>query len=374
MQKVITINLNGNAYQLDEDAFDALRGYLDNAETQLGDNLDRREIIADLEQAIAEKCLRYLGAHKTVVTAGEIRQIVQEMGPVDGGHAAGSAKEAASPGGSTPHADSGASATKRLYQIREGAMFSGVCNGIGAYLNIDPTIVRIAFVLLAIVTKGLWVVVYFALMFVIPYAKTSEEHAAAHGLPFTAQEMIDRAKQNYSEFKNKHWKDTKWQWRQRQGEWRRHMRAIFGEPFPAPPGAVPVPEHVGYAAQVLRGILLPVFGIAHAAITIAFLIALLTFLQSHSLWGLTLPPGVPWWVGIVILSLIYQVLVAPFRYSRHPSYYGYAAYGRGSLEVMSGVIWVAFTIFFFWLAYQYVPAVHDFMQQFPFWADRLQRV
>jgi hypothetical protein len=42
--------------------------------------------------------------------------------------------------------------------------------------------------------------------------------------------------------------------------------------------------------------------------------------------------------------------------------------------VMSGVIWVAFTIFFFWLAYQYVPAVHDFMQQFPFWADRLQRV
>ena len=28
MQKVITINLNGNAYQLDEDGYEALRAYL----------------------------------------------------------------------------------------------------------------------------------------------------------------------------------------------------------------------------------------------------------------------------------------------------------------------------------------------------------
>ena len=69
MQKVIAINLNGHAYQLDEPAYDLLRAYLDRAEVQLKDNPDREEIIADLEQAIADKCNRFLGPHKTVVTA-----------------------------------------------------------------------------------------------------------------------------------------------------------------------------------------------------------------------------------------------------------------------------------------------------------------
>jgi len=46
MQKVITINLNGNAYQLDETAYGLLRTYLDGAERQLKDNPDNAEIVA----------------------------------------------------------------------------------------------------------------------------------------------------------------------------------------------------------------------------------------------------------------------------------------------------------------------------------------
>src|SRR6266849_3437434 len=85
MQRVVSINLNGNAYQLDENAYNALFAYLDTAEAQLKDNPDRAEIIADLEQAIAEKCSTYLGPHKTVVTAAEVDRIIAQMGPVDGG-------------------------------------------------------------------------------------------------------------------------------------------------------------------------------------------------------------------------------------------------------------------------------------------------
>ena len=76
MQKVITINLNGNAYQLEETAFGLLRVYLDGAELQLKDNPDKAEIISDLEQAIADKCNRVLGAQKTVVTTAEVKQII----------------------------------------------------------------------------------------------------------------------------------------------------------------------------------------------------------------------------------------------------------------------------------------------------------
>ena len=64
--------MNGNAYQLDESGYDTLREYLAGAETALAANPDRAEIMADLEQAIAEKCQRFLGPHKAVVSASEI--------------------------------------------------------------------------------------------------------------------------------------------------------------------------------------------------------------------------------------------------------------------------------------------------------------
>lgn len=83
MQKVVTINLNGQAYQFDEDAYEAIQIYLDRAEAQLHDNPDRAEILADLEQAIADKCRRYLNAHKAVIAATEIRQVLEAMGPVE---------------------------------------------------------------------------------------------------------------------------------------------------------------------------------------------------------------------------------------------------------------------------------------------------
>ena len=83
MNKVITINLNGNAYQVEERGYDLLCEYLDGAESQLKDNPDRAEIISDLEQAIADKCRNFLGPQKTIVTSTEIEQILQAMGPVD---------------------------------------------------------------------------------------------------------------------------------------------------------------------------------------------------------------------------------------------------------------------------------------------------
>ena len=44
MNKVISISLNGNAYQLEEAAYDLLKQYLQRAETQLKDNPDKTEI------------------------------------------------------------------------------------------------------------------------------------------------------------------------------------------------------------------------------------------------------------------------------------------------------------------------------------------
>ena len=55
MRRVITISLNGNAYQLEEDACGLLTQYLEDAARALAGDPDRTEIVADLEQAIADK-------------------------------------------------------------------------------------------------------------------------------------------------------------------------------------------------------------------------------------------------------------------------------------------------------------------------------
>jgi phage shock protein PspC (stress-responsive transcriptional regulator) len=214
MNKVITINLNGNAFQLEEAGYEVLRAYLERATTQLHDNPDKGEILCDLEQAIAEKCGSYLRPHKNVVTSGEVEQIVKDMGPVDDGHEPNSADAAGSAAAVDAAAPSGP-AVKRLYQIREGAMISGICNGLAAYFNVDVSFVRIGAVALAFLSGGIVALVYLLMMFVIPVANTTEQRAAAHGAPFNTQELIDRAKKQYSEFKDK--QEWKQHWnRQRQ--------------------------------------------------------------------------------------------------------------------------------------------------------------
>jgi phage shock protein PspC (stress-responsive transcriptional regulator) len=60
-------------------------------------------------------------------------------------------------------------------------MIGGVAGGIAESLRIDPTIVRVVWVLLAFATQGLLVLVYFVLLFLIPEAPDEEPEARAAG-------------------------------------------------------------------------------------------------------------------------------------------------------------------------------------------------
>ena len=54
---------------------------------------------------------------------------------------------------------------KKLYRSRENAMLAGVCGGIGEAFDIDPTIVRLAWVILGFCGGvGLWAYVIAAVI------------------------------------------------------------------------------------------------------------------------------------------------------------------------------------------------------------------
>ena len=56
---------------------------------------------------------------------------------------------------------------KRLYRSRKDRMICGVCGGIAKYFNIDPTLVRLAFVLISM-GAGSGVLAYIVVAIIIP--------------------------------------------------------------------------------------------------------------------------------------------------------------------------------------------------------------
>lgn len=62
--------------------------------------------------------------------------------------------------------------TKRLYRSRTDRQLAGVCGGLANYLEIDPTMIRIAFVLLALF-GGPGLLLYIIMALVVPEEPTS---------------------------------------------------------------------------------------------------------------------------------------------------------------------------------------------------------
>jgi len=56
----------------------------------------------------------------------------------------------------------------RLERSTTNKVFAGVCGGIGEYLQVDPTLVRVFFVVGTIVTGGLGLLAYIALILLMP--------------------------------------------------------------------------------------------------------------------------------------------------------------------------------------------------------------
>jgi phage shock protein C len=64
-------------------------------------------------------------------------------------------------------------APKKLYRIPNEGMIAGVCAGLGEYLDADPTIIRLVFVLLVLAGMS-GVVIYIIMWLIVPIKPESE--------------------------------------------------------------------------------------------------------------------------------------------------------------------------------------------------------
>jgi len=73
---------------------------------------------------------------------------------------------------------------KRLYRSRTDAKLGGVCAGLGEYLGIDPTVVRVVYALVTVFTAVIpGVVAYVALWLLMPEGPAPASPPAAPSPP-----------------------------------------------------------------------------------------------------------------------------------------------------------------------------------------------
>tara|TARA_Y100000310_G_C20378431_1_gene666891 strand:- start:40 stop:243 length:204 start_codon:yes stop_codon:yes gene_type:complete len=58
--------------------------------------------------------------------------------------------------------------TKKLYRSSTNKMIAGVCGGIGEYFNIDPTIIRLIWVVFTLLSVGIGILAYILAAIIIP--------------------------------------------------------------------------------------------------------------------------------------------------------------------------------------------------------------
>jgi phage shock protein C len=68
---------------------------------------------------------------------------------------------------------------RRLYRSHTESVLGGVAGGVAEYLDLDPAIVRVAWALLALITGGVFFVLYIVMWIVVPYPPESGEPVAS---------------------------------------------------------------------------------------------------------------------------------------------------------------------------------------------------
>jgi len=187
----VTVRLHRSTLQFDDAAYARLEQYLAESASLLEGDPDPQEILADLEQAVADQCTRRLQPGQTVVTLAELAPALAEIGTLQPPGATSSSSASPPPPSSSWSTGSSTAPRSSLQQVSQGAVISGVCQGLARYFRLDTTLLRVISVLLLFGTGGAMVLVYLALMLLMPYAPLDPDGAPVRWLPAKCRSFME---------------------------------------------------------------------------------------------------------------------------------------------------------------------------------------
>ncbi|HXK37725.1 MAG TPA: PspC domain-containing protein [Candidatus Paceibacterota bacterium] len=188
MEKITQISINSVLFALEESAYNKLSFYLEEIRSAFADETGGQEILKDIEARIAE---HLKNRSEAVISIKAVDEVIATMGTV--AELTGQTETSTSKAKKVTSAS--AQAERRLYRDEDRAILGGVCAGIAAYLEVDPTWVRIAFVILMFFGFGLIIPIYIILWLIVPPASTTAEKLEMHGNPVTLHTIVDTVRE-----------------------------------------------------------------------------------------------------------------------------------------------------------------------------------
>ncbi|MDB5236782.1 MAG: hypothetical protein JWR44_3775, partial [Hymenobacter sp.] len=175
MKKNISINLQGIIFHIEEDGFDVLSRYLAEVKAHFANYRGHEDIVADIEGRIAELFSARLSPTQQVISLEDVEAMTAKMGRVsdfaadaddddDTAYAAGSTAASSSAGfgagaaypGTAADAAAASTEPKRLYRDMANRKIAGVAAGIAQYFLVNPSLIRLAFIVLAFLSPAVW--------------------------------------------------------------------------------------------------------------------------------------------------------------------------------------------------------------------------
>ncbi len=156
MNKVVSIQVAGQVFWTDENAYEVLKAYLQKIRHQLADDECATEIYNDIELRIAELLFALTGDEKKAISASQCEEVVEQVGFIDDD-------------------DIESASARKSYLDPQNKILGGVCAGLAIRLGVPAFILRLVFIALT-GALGLGFVLY--LIFWISLEKKTSRNAA----------------------------------------------------------------------------------------------------------------------------------------------------------------------------------------------------
>ena len=196
MKTTIKINLSGQVFTLDDDAYEMLKDYLDSISKRFRDMEEGSEIISDIESRIAELFHLRISEKKQVITIEDIKEVIEIMGQpeeFDEGEESESTSSRRTTNGRK---------TRRFYRDPDSVVFGGVASGLAAYFGIEIWLSRLLWVIFFLLSGGGPVfILYIVLWIAVPKASSAAERLEMRGEKVTVENIEKTVKEEYENVK-----------------------------------------------------------------------------------------------------------------------------------------------------------------------------
>lgn len=175
MNKIINVNLAGQAIAIDELAYSSLKTYFSSLEKHFKNTDSGSEILEDIEARIAEMFQSKIKSGSGFIDQKAVDEAIGVMGsPSDMGIEEDNSDD------DSRESYQNLNSSKKLFRDGDDKVLGGVSSGLAAYFDLDVSIVRLIFIA-SVIFAGFGVLPYIILWAVLPEAKTPHDRFRMRG-------------------------------------------------------------------------------------------------------------------------------------------------------------------------------------------------